>query len=590
MVNRSRLLTTAPLPPGHALWAALLPALILGSGSLLAQGRTLWQERGVQLCGSSADQTPIAATSDSTGGAMVVWPDSRRGGYYGDIYAQRVDASGVPQWTANGVLLRDSIAAIGDLQVVDDGKHGAIAVWSDMGGTPWLNQVTAQRVSANGISLWGRHGVTLRDANDDIGYFPALVGDGHGGAIVALAITPSAGGVLDTLLVQRVDSSGSIDWETLVRADTLDWFPVVCADGSGGVLVAWYQWDSDRWAVRVQHVDSAGAPKWDSGGVLVCSLRTWQTPEACVPLGDSCFAVGVRSLEMDTVWRLRVQALGHTGRLLWEPSGVPVGAPRGPSSRAVGLLGGAPRQTVWLWNERRSGTYDLFAQCLDSCGFRRWDTLGVHVATTATGEGRAFHAVGDGRGGMILSWVVFRTQRNSDIYSQRLDMNGLKCWSDTGLAVCLDTDQQRWSPATLTDGVGGAILAWQDLRWASGPGTYAQRVADAVGCDEKLQGHSSRNPISIDPARGNITLCWPACLGRSVAIFDASGRRVVSLPGSLSGAGEMRAHWNGRDSRGNKCPTGAYIVAPLGRVVGYTRKVMLISDRRSQCATKRRNR
>ncbi len=565
------------IPKIKTLRAVLLLAVALSAGSLSAQGRTLWQERGVQLCGNSADQTPIAATSDNAGGAIVLWPDGRHSGYYGDIYAQRVDADGVLLWTAGGVLLRDSIGAIGGLQVVDDGKHGAIAVWSDMGGTPWPNQVTAQRVSANGVPLWGRHGVTVRGVNEDVGYYPVLAADGHGGAILALAITPNAGGDLDTVLVRRIDSSGSTVWETPLRADTLDWFPVVCTDGFGGVVVAWYQWESDGWTVRVQRVDSAGAARWDSGGVSVCSLHTWQIPAACVPMGDSCFAVGLRSLEIDTVWRLRVQALALSGRRLWRPDGVPVGTLLGSSSRGIGLPAGPPGLTFWLWNERRERVYDMFGQVLDSCGIRRWDSLGVRIGMTATGEVATFSAAGDRRGGAILGCVVYRTQRNSDMYAQRVDSDGRLCWSDTGLAVCLDTDQQRWGPMVVTDGAGGAILAWQDYRWASGPGVYAQRVVDVVGCDEKAQRQWSWMRASASPARGSVSLYWPEGHGRGVMIYDASGRHVTSLPGSSSGAGEMRAHWNGRDSQGRKCPTGAYVCILPDAAASRARKVLLIA-------------
>jgi hypothetical protein len=41
--------------------------------------------------------------SDNAGGAIIAWRDTRSVNW--DVYAQRVNASGVAQWTANGVPL-----------------------------------------------------------------------------------------------------------------------------------------------------------------------------------------------------------------------------------------------------------------------------------------------------------------------------------------------------------------------------------------------------------------------------------------------------------------------------------------------------
>jgi hypothetical protein len=129
----------------------VLLAVALSAGAVFAGGQTLWQDGGVQLCGTSADNL-IAATSDSTVGAIVVWNDSRSGPLIHSIRAQRVDADGLPQWTENGVLLCDSIGE-GYRDVAGDGEHGALAVWS-ASGRPFA----AQRVSGNGDRLWGSIG------------------------------------------------------------------------------------------------------------------------------------------------------------------------------------------------------------------------------------------------------------------------------------------------------------------------------------------------------------------------------------------------------------------------------------------------
>lgn len=181
----------------------ILLAVALGAGAAYGGGRTLWQDGGVRLCGPSAGN-PAAATSDSAGGAAVVWMDSRV--WPSGVYAQRVDAAGVPQWAENGVLLRDSIGA-GSGDVTHDGEHGVIAVWSATYSGPSL---FAQRVNADGSPLWGSNGLMLRPyVGPGLSQLAALVRDGHGGAIVVWNAFTSSYSEVDTLIACRLDSSGT---------------------------------------------------------------------------------------------------------------------------------------------------------------------------------------------------------------------------------------------------------------------------------------------------------------------------------------------------------------------------------------------
>jgi hypothetical protein len=143
--------------------AVMLLAVALGAGAAFGQGHTLWQDGGVQLCGTSV-WGQMVATSDGAGGGIAFWEDTRDGWDYFVIYAQRVDAAGVPQWTESGLRLRDSIYA-GWLGCTDDGGHGAIA--ASGGGS--FHAFAVQRISGEGVLLWGPDGVTLRPPTDSMG-------------------------------------------------------------------------------------------------------------------------------------------------------------------------------------------------------------------------------------------------------------------------------------------------------------------------------------------------------------------------------------------------------------------------------------
>ena len=110
---------------------------------------------------------------------MIVWVDER--GANPDVYAQRVDASGNVLWSADGVPLSTASGAQTELSAISDGWGGAIVAWKDTrGGT----DIYAQRVNATGSPVWTADGVPVSVATD-LQETPALAADGAFGAIVA---------------------------------------------------------------------------------------------------------------------------------------------------------------------------------------------------------------------------------------------------------------------------------------------------------------------------------------------------------------------------------------------------------------------
>src|SRR5206468_4759124 len=99
-------------------------------------GAPQWIDDGVVLCGASGNQLNPQVASDAAGGAIVAWQDLRGGGTtVSDIYARRVDGAGTPQWTADGVALCAAAGSQRFPQITADGAGGAIVAWEDRRGT-----------------------------------------------------------------------------------------------------------------------------------------------------------------------------------------------------------------------------------------------------------------------------------------------------------------------------------------------------------------------------------------------------------------------------------------------------------------------
>jgi hypothetical protein len=88
--------------------------------------------------------------SDGVGGAIIAW-DEQIGSDFG-LYAQRLSASGTPQWGPSQVPIVMSPAVEAFVQITSNGSGGAIFVWHQGGTNPIQGgDIYAQGISAGGL-------------------------------------------------------------------------------------------------------------------------------------------------------------------------------------------------------------------------------------------------------------------------------------------------------------------------------------------------------------------------------------------------------------------------------------------------------
>jgi hypothetical protein len=110
------------------------------------------------------------------------------------------------------------------------------------------------------------------------------------------------------------------------------------------------------------------------------------------------------------------------------------------------------------------------------CGAQLWLPSGIAVCQNGC-PGYIPQVVPDGQGGVFVAW---RDPRNhGDIYLQRITALGLIApgWPPDGLPIVVDPSTQQFSDLA-PDGLGGALVAWEDWRNLSptGEDPEVQRV------------------------------------------------------------------------------------------------------------------
>ena len=117
----------------------------------------MWSAWGLPVCTVPGDEVHPDLCGDGEGGAVITWWDSRNATPpfpsipgAGDIYAQRLDASGKVLWPATGVAVCTAQQQQQWPRVVSDRVGGAYVVWDD--ARAGNHDVFASRISAAGIA------------------------------------------------------------------------------------------------------------------------------------------------------------------------------------------------------------------------------------------------------------------------------------------------------------------------------------------------------------------------------------------------------------------------------------------------------
>lgn len=129
---------------------------------------------------------------------------------------------------------------------------------------------------------------------------------------------------------------------------------------------------------------------------------------------------------------------------------------------------------VWRDGRNISTQMDIYAQHISASGDLLWNIDGIAICNAASDQ-FAPRLVSDGAGGAIIAWYDNRAG-NYDIYAQRINASGTVQWTTDGVAICTATGNQN-AHQLLADGAGGAFIVWCDGR-VGGPNAdiYGQRV------------------------------------------------------------------------------------------------------------------
>lgn len=556
-----------------------------------------WPTDGAPVCTTAAgiqNYDPVLV-GDGNGGIIVAF-FSARGSPHGGMYAQRLDSSGAPQWTNNGVLLSGTAGyPASDHAITPDGSGGAFVAWQD--NRIDSAKVFAQHITSAGVLQWSSDGIPACSAQISA-ILPSVAADNAGGIVVAW--TGWRG-----LLAQRVNSAGDRMWGSSgIQVSTSPYSQIptrnagVASDDAGGAYIGWDDNDaSDSSNVFVQHLAASGvvSPSWPVYGVRVSpdpSPTHFQaSPKLCA---DGTGGVVLTFRESRNLGA-RAQRVGFDGTLLWGPVGV---APFG--TNMVKFHATVPDSSGGFVI---AGVYDqvLRAQRLNAAGIPQWAPGGVVLSSFASNKSDVAGAP-DGAHGAIFAWADDRNESaagyyGGDIYAQNVNANGslggdivstqLALASVTALpdrvslrwfagaadiaSARLDRslDGLTWLTLGTATAEGSGYLAYEDGQIQPGA-RYAYRLAVRSRSGEEV---TATTWVDVPTAlRLSFEGPWPqpvddglmlriTVANRSAAklrILDVQGRVVAQLLDGMIEPGQHTLRWSLDGSRIPRLPNGVF--------------------------------
>jgi hypothetical protein len=536
-------------------------------------GSRQWAYDGVPICTAPGWQVYQAVSLNPLGGVTIAWQDQR--GPDKDVYAQRLDGSGNPLWTENGVRLcmvpGDQTAP--DVRCLDNGD--AAVIWHDQRAGNF--DIYAQKVRADGS--WASHLeepiiAAVKDIPGDEGGFVRLK--------VRASVFDQAGEALHPITYYNV-------WRRMDHPFLAD------ASASGAlsasaILESIAKGHSEGLRVSRALAPQLGFPAgdWESIGlhaavqdsVYYFVAATLRDSTAADP-ADETYVVSAHTAT-PSLYYVSAPGSGHSVDNL--APGTPTALAGQQCSNPVGLV------LTWARNpEPDMGNYALYRG--NSTEFVPGpDNLLAETANTyvldgawSPGGGWCYKLVAIDRHGnrsdaaLLMSQDVIATMLQSFSASAReqfVEVSWTVSAEDEGCVFyVLRRDAWAGEYRELSGSVARSGLGYSFQDASAEPGkTYQYRVEYAVGADRKLLFETGAVSMPIIPLTlyqnfpnpfnpaTTIRYYLPDAAVVKLDVYDAAGRlvaRLVDREMKAKGAHEVR--WGGEDGQGKRVASGVYI-------------------------------
>ncbi len=384
----------------------------------------LWeQDRLLHQPGGAVDQELPTLAVNPDGSSIIVWRDGR--GTQPQLFLQRLNADGVPQWS-NNIRVDDTIV-MADAQLQPDlvlHSDQTFIVWSDTRtGTA---RVYLQHFDAAGNRQWPTAQAVAATTGPALAQINPVIVAAQNQLYVAWEEVSEE---RSAILLQRLTLTGQPEWSAAVRLEIPNRtaaLPAIAGDGQGNILVTWISsqgFDSDLY---LHKVDANGTGRWltpvlvnQFAGLVsrfnAPSVAGWQGEAVVVWVDKRQSGVYLQHMNAD-------------GGRLWQTD-LLVNQTPGTFSPAPHVAMAPNGSTTVVWQDVAQGNFVIRGQHVSSSGQPLWNpSEGEQLVISSNSESARRPRVAIGDNG--VSHIVWSDNQHDDenLYLQQVDGMGNRLW------------------------------------------------------------------------------------------------------------------------------------------------------------------
>ncbi len=434
-----------------------------------------WEDQGTEYGGGNE----LEMLEDGAGGAYLLWAHATLG--KPDIRIQRIGPDGavVAGWPAEGLVVCDDEAAQDGLVLTTDGAGGVFVAWRDTRHP--RPSIYVHRVLANGTIApdWPANGLLVEEAGDSQEMRePQLATDASGGAYITWW-GYNGNKNFGFIMVRRVAGEGTwpAGWDASKILTPIGSAEVSFAvpDGTGGVYITWASWPN----CRVTRIAANGemSPGWGGNGIVVATGAVG--PYCMPPVSDGSGGVLLSWYNgggLEVGYDVFVQRIKGDKTLVWAD---------GNPSGGVKVSGGTFHETeptvaadgnggaFLVWEDRRAGVdffdatkQEIYAAHILSTGARdpAWPAYWLRLGATDIGLQRLPRIMADGAGGAYALWENVPPGQFAvpEVRLVRVAGDGtfVAGWAENGIVLAAELNGSMYDWRLVSDSELGAIAGW----------------------------------------------------------------------------------------------------------------------------------
>lgn len=527
----------------------------------------------------------ISKTSD--GGCYIVWFDHRSSNF--DVYLQRYNSAGVPQFTTDGLLISSNTqnSSLVNYDMITDDSNNAIIVFTDIRNGD-VNPF-AYKISPSGTFLWGANGVTLTDSSGTFQPNPKVIQTSEGNYVITWiwATNPQK------VAMQMLNRAGVKQWGSGPiklaggPGETFT-YPALVPSDNGSVILMWSKYTGTfispgNYRLFTQKFNSSGSPIWNGSQDTVYHLGNvsgFFVPSIYTDGNNGAFYVWQDDRNSTNTQTSFVQHYNSSGVAQFPVNGS-ASSTKAATNKFSATIAFAPStgETFMFWKHTNSlqSMHGVYGQKFNSSGVRQWTDngkvflpLGSNEVITMTAAAldtniHLYYNLGIGSG-------------NNNIKSLKTGPSGVMQWG--GIITPGSSSSSKGNLVGILNSARMSILAWYDGRQDIG-GIYAQNInpnGSFGGPTGISNGNTSPGTFSLgqnypNPFNPetviNFTLSHTSDI--RFTVFNSLGQKVYSLVQNGVTAGIHDIRWNG-----SEFPSGVYFYKLSTDNFSDTKKMLLV--------------